>query len=288
MLRSGIALAFVLTLALSAQAAEPAATTRPARFKALYLTHSAGFNHPVLGLSEKILTEIGAKAGIDVVTHAGYKQKKEEIDLKFLTPEYMQQFDAIILYTTGELPLTDVQKKALVDFVKEGKALVGIHAATDTFYEWPEFKELMGAQFKTHSVNDNVVTIKIEDKKHPATRMLGDEWKIADEIYQTREPVDRQKFHVLMSIDTDKTDLAKQKMEKGKVYDMAWCREYGKGRVFYTALGHREDVWENPKFQQHLIGGIKWAMKAGRAEGKAAGGAKKAGGGKKAAAEKKE
>lgn len=259
----GMLVAMSLASGRALAADEKAKEAGPAAAKerhVLYLTHSAGFNHPVLGFSEKMLKEMGEKNGIKVTALEGYKQPKEKIDLKMITPDYLKQFDAVILYTTGELPLTDEQKKALVDYVKEGKALVGIHSATDTLYQWSEYMELMGAQFKTHAVNDDVVTIKIEDPEHPTVKMLAPEFKIADEIYQTRQPVDRKKFRVLMSIDTSKTNLEKQKMEKDKVYDMAWCRRYGKGRVFYTALGHREDVWTNPKFQEHVIAGIKWAM----------------------------
>jgi type 1 glutamine amidotransferase len=240
---------------------------QPARL--LYLTHSAGFKHGVLEFSEQVIAKIGKDSGVyDATCLAGYRQAKDQIDLSFLTPEYIKSFDAIVLYTTGELPMDDTQKAALVDFVKDGGALIGIHSATDTFYEWPAYKEMMGAYFKTHGVNDKPVTIRVLDKKHPATRMLGDEWVIADEIYLFRQPVPRDKFHILLEIDTAKTaDLAAHKMEPGKTYDVAWCREYGKGRVFYTSLGHRKDVWENPKYQAHLLGGIQWAL--GRAPGDA-------------------
>ncbi|HOW19057.1 MAG TPA: hypothetical protein PLC79_08470, partial [Phycisphaerae bacterium] len=90
--------------------------------KVLYLTHSQGFNHPVLGLTEKILPELGRKSGaFEVTCLAGYKQKPDQIDLSMITPDYLKQFDAIIFYTTGALPLKPEQKKAIIDFVKSGK-----------------------------------------------------------------------------------------------------------------------------------------------------------------------
>jgi hypothetical protein len=89
--------------------------------------------------------------------------------------------------------------------------------------------------------------------------MLGAEWQLKDEIYQFND-FDRDNVHMLMSIDTDKTDLKPQKMEPGKYYPVSWTRTEGKGRIFYTSLGHRLDVWENPLYQQHLLGGIAWAL----------------------------
>lgn len=252
-----------------AQEARPAdrAAARPCRV--LYLTHSQGYNHSVLGLSEKILTELGRKTNAFKLTAlAGYKQDPDKIDLSRITPAFLKQFDAIVFYTSGQLPLTDDQKKAIVDFVKSGKGFVGIHAATDTFREtpdaWPEFGEMIGARFKKHGPrNDVPVVITIDEPGHPVTRMLPAEWKIADEIYQFVEPVPRDKFRVVMSIHADKLDEAALKahaMQKGKTYEVAWCREYGKGRTFYTSLGHRDDVWTNPLYQEHLVAGIRWVM----------------------------
>ncbi len=259
---AGIA-AMLLTIGQAASGAETAA--KPKRI--LYLTHSAGFNHPVLGLSEKVLTELGEKSGAFKVTCLeGYKQKGDKIDLSMITPDYLKQFDGIVFYTTGALPLKDEQKKAIIDFIKGGKACVGIHAATDYSDRpgyWPEFVDLFGPRFKTHGGNDAPLVMKIEDPKHPATAMLPPDWKIADEMYQFIGPVPRDKFRILISVDTEKSDaaaLAKHKMEKGKVYEVSWCRRYGKGRMFYTSLGHREDVWQNKLYQEHLVAGIRWAL----------------------------
>lgn len=241
--------------------------------KVLYLTHSQGFNHPVLGLTEKILPELGRKSGaFEVTCLAGYKQKPDQIDLSMITPDYLKPFDAIIFYTTGALPLKPEQKKAIIDFVKSGKGFVGIHSATDYSKDpdyWPDFVDMLGPRFKTHGANDAPLFIRVDDPKHPATKMLPQEWKIADEMYQVIEPVPRDKFHILLTVDTEKSDpanLARNKMEKGKVYEVSWCRLYGKGRVFYTSLGHREDVWENKLYQEHLVGGIRWAMGEGPAD----------------------
>lgn len=258
---------FVAFAAVQRVTAEEPKTPAAKPHKVLYLTHSAGFNHPVLGLSEKTLAEIGEKSGAFKATCLeGYKQKADKIDLSMITPEYLEQFDAIIFYTTGELPLKPEQKKAIIEFVKGGKGFVGIHSATDYCPKpdyWPEFVDMLGPHFKTHGANDAPLFIKVEEPKFPATKMLPSDWKIADEMYQVIEPVPRDKFRILLTVDTEKSDpanLKKNKMEKGKVYEVSWCRDFGKGRVFYTSLGHRDDVWQNKLYQKHLLGGIEWAI----------------------------
>ena len=241
----------------------PAKSTQPK--KLLYWTYSAGFKHGCLGLSEQIVAKIGTDSGVyEATTNRGYVKRKDQIDLSHITPEYLARFDAIVWYTTGELPLNAAQKQAVLDFVKGGKALIGIHSAIDTFYKWPAYGELIGGYFKGHpwGAGDPPVTITVEDRTHPATTMLPAEWVIQDEIYQAGPPYSRKNMRVLMSLDTTKTDMNKKNLLYGKDgdYAIAWCRTYGKGRMFYTSLGHRNDVWTNPLYQKHLLGGIKWAL----------------------------
>lgn len=245
--------------------------------KILLLTHSQGYKHGSLPVAERVVKKVAEESGaFEVFSLEGYRQESEAIDLSMISAEYLAQFDAVMFYTTGELPLDDSQKKALIDFVKEGKAYIGIHSATDTFYTWKGYGELVGAYFAAHGPNQLTLNLKIEDGHHPATRMLGDSWEIADEFYRfgkasddEKRPVafSRDRLHILMSVDTERSDLSGQGMEKGGDYALAWCQNFGEGRSFYTALGHRDDVWENPVYQQHLLGGILWAL--GRREGDA-------------------
>jgi type 1 glutamine amidotransferase len=217
----------------------------------LYVTHSAGFKHSVLPLSEQILKEIGARQGFDVTATA---------DCSAISREGLGNYDAVVFYTTGELPISDEQKAALLDFVKSGKAFVGIHSATDTFYKWPEYGELIGAYFDGHPWHQQV-KIKVEDLKHPATSHLGESFTITDEIYQFRN-WSRASVHVLLSLDVNSVDLSKSGVHRlDKDFATSWCREYGRGRVFYTALGHRPEVWQDERFQRHLIGGLRWAVR---------------------------
>jgi type 1 glutamine amidotransferase len=222
-----------------------------AKHKVLYLTHSAGFKHDVLPVSEEIMKEMGERTGAFEVTATK--------DCSLISRDSLKQYDAVVFYTTGELPLSDDQKAAFLDFIKSGKGFVGIHSATDTFYKWPEYGELIGGYFDQHPWHQDV-TVNVEDNKHPATRHLGKSFQIKDEIYQFKD-FSRSRVHVLLSLDASSVDLTKPAVHRtDKDFALAWWRNYGKGRVFYTALGHREEVWRDARFQQMMIGALTWAM----------------------------
>ena len=222
-----------------------------AKRKVLYLTHSAGWKHDVLPLSEEIMKQLGERSGAFQATVTK--------DCSLISRDNLKQYDAVVFYTTGELPISDEQKAAFLDFIKSGKGFVGIHSATDTFYKWPEYGELIGGYFDQHPWHQDV-TIKVEDRSHPATRHLESSFKIKDEIYQIKE-FSRDRVHVLMSLDTSSVDLTLPAVHrKDRDFAIAWWRNYGRGRVFYTALGHRPEVWQSEMFQQHLLGALRWAM----------------------------
>jgi type 1 glutamine amidotransferase len=219
--------------------------------KVLYLTYSAGFKHEVLPLSEQILKQIGERSGAFEVTATQ--------DCSVLSREGLRPYDAVVFYTTGELPISDAQKAAFLDFVRSGKGFVGIHSATDTFYKWPEYGELIGGYFDQHPWHQEV-SINVEDQRNPATQHLGKTFKITDEIYQFRN-FSRSRVHVLLSLDANSVDLNKPAVHRtDRDFALAWWRNYGKGRVFYTALGHRSEVWEDKRYQQHLLGALRWAI----------------------------
>jgi type 1 glutamine amidotransferase len=262
--------------------------------KLLVITESKGFVHDVvrrgkdgsLCLVEKTFQDLAKKAGF-------FDVEVSQDSRKDLTAENLKNFDAVWFYTTGTLPISEVQKSDLLAFVRSGKGFGGSHSATDTFYNWPEYGELIGAYFDGHPWHQKV-TVIVEDKQHPATRHLGDTFEITDEIYQFRTPYSRDKLNVLMKLDpkfgvmsaaekealrnkaakleeAGKADAAKKLLQQieGKRpgvrrtdgdWALAWTREYGKGRVFYTALGHRAEVWNDPRFQEHVIGGLKYMM----------------------------
>jgi hypothetical protein len=216
----------------------------------LYLTHSAGFKHDVLPTSEQIMRELGQNSGAFEATVTQ--------DCSLISEASLKQYAAVVFFTTGELPLDDAQKKAFIEFVRSGRGFVGIHSATDTFYKWPEYLELMGGYFDGHPWHQEV-TVRVEDKTHPATAHLPASFAINDEIYQFRD-WSRDRVHVLLSLDPASIDLTKKGVKRtDKDFAVSWTKEFGKGRMFYTALGHEAAVWKDPRFQQHLVGGIRWA-----------------------------
>jgi len=221
------------------------------KLRVLYLTQSKGFKHQVLPESEKVMQELGEKHGFEVTI-------SQEAD-KAITPENLKNLDVIMFYTTGELPLSAEQKTALLNFVKSGKGFIGTHSATDTFYQWPEYGELIGGHFAAHPWNQFEATIKVEDRKFAATRHLPATFKITDEIYTFKE-FKPQLVHVVMRLDPAGLDLTKKDLEKvdAKDFPLAWWRNYGKGRVFYTALGHRPEVWHDERFQTMIVNAIRW------------------------------
>lgn len=217
----------------------------------LYFTYSQGYKHEVVPESERILVELGERSGRFRVTVSH--------DPSIIDAKRLAGYDAVVFYTTGELPIDERQKRDLLAFVEGGKGFVGIHSASDTFYQWPEYGRMLGGYFDEHPWNQEV-TVKVEDRKHPATRHLGERFVIADEIYQFKD-WSRADVHVLLSLDTASVDAAHPKVHrKDGDFALAWTRTQGKGRVFYSALGHRPEVWRDPRFQSFLIGGLQWAM----------------------------
>jgi type 1 glutamine amidotransferase len=272
-----IALAIGLTIgAVAAQA--------PAPKKLLFLTHAGLYKHTSLGPAEKAAIELGKTGGFDVTTVEGYKQEAATIDLAFLTPEYLAGFDGLMLMTNGNLPLTEAQRANLLEFVRGGKGLIGVHCAALTLYDYPAFGEMLGGYYRRSIKQNAIGVLKVEDANHPATRMLGGSWPVVDEFYlfgtapwdasRPKDNIDvlfghripmgfsRDRVHVLLSLDTEKTDIAGfPDVVRGGDYPQAWSRTYGRGRSFYTSLGHRDDIWSNdPVFRAHVQGGIRWAL----------------------------
>ena len=252
--------------------------------KLLFLTHAGLYKHTSLGPAERAVASWGPDAGYELTALQGYLQEREDLDLSIITVEYLAQFDGVMMMTNGNLPLDDAQKRALVNFVREGGAFIGVHCAALTLYNHPDFGEMLGAYFRRAVRQNHVFVLNVEDRQHPATRMLGGNWTVVDEMYQfgtsawspdrpeenvdvlfgNRIPVgfSRNRVRVLLSIDTRTTDIdGLEEIELGGDYPQSWVQEFGEGRSFYTALGHRDDIWStNPTFRAHVVGGIRWAL----------------------------
>jgi type 1 glutamine amidotransferase len=221
------------------------------RARLLYFTHSAGFRHNVVPASQDILKKIGATApGFDITATE---------DVSVFSPESLRRFAAVMFFTTGELPMSEGEKSALTRFVGAGGGFLGVHSATDTFYLWPEYLKLIGGYFNEHPWHQKV-TIEVADRSSPLVGFLPPSFSITDEIYQISD-FDHGGSHVLLRLDPSSVDLTAAGVHRRFYgWPLAWTRSYG-GRVFYTALGHEEAVWSDPRYQEMLHNAILWAMR---------------------------
>jgi uncharacterized protein len=226
------------------------------KYKMLVITQSKGFVHGsvkrkapgVLAPCEVSLSAIGAESGL---FDAECTQ-----DASVITPEKLKEVDIIFFYTTGALPITEPNFTAFQDWIKSGKAFIGAHSATDTFGNFKPYYELINGTFNGHPWGSGTtVTITNHDAAHPATKMFEPEFQWKDEIYQYKN-FDPKSVRVLQSLNMNK---CQPKMPWH--VPVCWVREYGSGRLFYTNLGHNEATWESPKFKEHLLAGIRWALK---------------------------
>jgi type 1 glutamine amidotransferase len=236
-----------------------AAQNQPRKKHVLCIGESRGYQHDTVSDGMATIWKLDQETGLwetFIRTDAQLITKKKlQANAKNL-----DYFDAVFFYTTGELDMDDEQKAALISFVKDdGKAFVGTHSATDTFYQWPAYGEMIGAWFNHHPWNQEV-GVKVEDRNFAATRHFPPEFKVADEIYQFKD-WSRDKVHVLMSIDTNTVDLTKKEvLRTDKDFAVAWTKTYGRGRVFYCSLGHRPEVWARDDIKKMWTEAIKWAI----------------------------
>ncbi|MDB5353865.1 MAG: hypothetical protein JWN24_318 [Phycisphaerales bacterium] len=231
--------------------------------KVLVFGRAAGFVHSSIPLGCKAVELMGKKTGAYEATTS--------YDPADFSADNLKQYDAIVLVsTTGEFlddkndkAATEARRSALIDFVKEGKGLVGIHAASDAYYNWPEYGEMIGGYFNGHPWGKD--TVKIDDPKSPITAGFdAKEFEIQDETYTfKKEPWSREKLHILTSLDVSKfssDDLQRENRPYDHDYGISWIHSFGKGRIFYCAHGHSEHVfWNTPMLQEYLAG-IQYAL----------------------------
>ena len=253
----------------------------------LVVSTTTGFRHSSIPTGKKIIGELAKSSGAFTVEFADLdtgtaefkgsdgKPDKDKINAAVkpvladkMSAEGLKKFDAVIFAnTTGDLPLPDPQ--AFLDWIKAGHGFIGIHAATDTFPGFQPYTEMIGGHFLRHGPQVEVEAIN-QDATCPSCKHLGKTWTVFDEIYQLKD-FKRENVHGLLTLDKHPNDKTPGD------FPVAWRKDYGKGRVFYTSLGHREDIWDatwtekkdgsrknSPEvakqFQQHILGGIRWAL----------------------------
>lgn len=226
-------------------------TVEPAKpRKALIFWRCGGFFHGSIRVGNVALKMLGEETGAyDAVVSD---------DPSMFARDKLKQFDAVIFNNTTKVKLDEAQRKALLDFVREGKGIVGIHAATDNFYDWPEGAAMIGGLFAGHPWHERVA-VKIDDPDHPVAAAFGKKgFYITDEIYQFRDPYSRDALRVLLSLDMSKTPAKGRRDDND--YAVTWVQQVGKGRVFYCSLGHRDEIFWNAQVLQHYLDGIQYAL----------------------------
>jgi type 1 glutamine amidotransferase len=245
--------------------------------KVFMFTKSQGFQHDVvarkkpdeLSMAEKIVTELGKENGFEVTCSK---------DGTLINPEHLAGYQVLYFFTQGELdapaektrdkaPAVDQEKRACVlDFIKNGGGFVGTHCGgADTWHNWREgntrpFLDVVGAEFRTHGAQQKS-TVRVVDSSFPAVQGWPAQFELNDEWYAYKGFMPN--IRVLMMLETEGMSGP---MYKRDDYPITWCSTFGEGRVFYTGLGHRDDVWTNPLYQKMVAQGILWAAK--KVEGK--------------------
>jgi hypothetical protein len=240
------------------QAAPDKALVQPAQpRKLLVFSLCLGYPHSSIPYVEKALEVIGQKTGAFEVTNS--------TDMNVFRPETLNQFDGVLFNNTTLLTFDDPElRKSLMDFVKGGKGVIGIHAATDNFYNWPEAAEMMGGVFDGHPwTAGGTWAFKIDDPTHAIMQAFeGKGFKISDEIYRIKQMNLRTNARVLMSLDmSDPATSQVEGLRPGEMdYPVSWVRTFGKGRVFYCSLGHNHPLLWNRMILQHYLAGIQFAL----------------------------
>ncbi|MDQ4054050.1 MAG: ThuA domain-containing protein, partial [Actinomycetota bacterium] len=214
--------------------------------KVLVFSETAGFEHGSIPVGRSAVCEVAGADGIAVDWTE---------DSAAFTPDTLAQYDAVVfLSTTGDV-LDGAQQTAFEEYIQGGGGYAGIHAASDTEYDWPWYGELAGAYFDSHPSNQDA-TAKVSDHQHPSTQGLPERWDRHDEWYNFRSNP-RGDVHVLATL--DETSYSPGNGAMGADHPTAWCHNYDGGRSWYTGGGHTNESYGEPLFRAHLLGGIKWA-----------------------------
>ncbi len=245
--------------------------------KLLVFCRSWGYKHSAIPYGARAIEIMAQKTGAFAATVT--------YDDELFEPEQLKQFDAVVLNNTNEevflpedfakLPAQEqvkarqrdeMLKKSFADFVRDGGGLAVIHAGVASFREWPEFGDIVGARFDNHPWGaGSTVVLRIEEPNHPLTAAFKEPWFIVtDEIYQVTAPYSRENLRVLVSVDPVRTRITPEQRQaihrEDMDFAMTWVKSYGKGRVFYCALGHQHELFWNPIVLQHYLDGLQFVL----------------------------
>jgi uncharacterized protein len=228
----------------------------------LVIGETKGWEHDSISAAMAAVYDMGKESGLwDTMLRTDTELLTKK-DFGGRNAKNLNYFDVIVFAsTTGELDMDDQQKKDMMSFIHDdGKGFVGIHAALDTNYKWPEYGEMIGGWFDQHPWMTFNAPIINEAPDFPAVRHFPKSFTKYDEIYQPKE-WSRDKVNVLLSLDATKLDYNNPRVHRqDHDFAVAWSKSYGKGRVFYSTLGHTEESWDDPDIKKMYFEAIKWAL----------------------------
>jgi type 1 glutamine amidotransferase len=256
---------------------EPRAKPHKSR-KLLVFSKTNGFRHASIATGKVMLEEMGRRTGAFEAVISD--------DLAQFESANLQHYDAVCFLSTTQSvfrPRPDEMNKMsneereaalqrdarlkenLLRFVKSGKGFVGIHAATDTCYEWPDYGRMLNGYFDGHPWTAKTdVSVKVEPgrESHPLVAMFeGRNVEFKEEIYQLKDPYDSRAVTMLLRLDTERTDMTRKGIKRtDNDFGIAWARHWDRGRVFYSSLGHNHEMYWHPKVVRHYLAGIQWAL----------------------------
>jgi type 1 glutamine amidotransferase len=250
----------LLLLGIAWSTACPAQSGGTAKKHLLVLGEEKGYRHESVSHAMATIERLGKQTGLwDTTIRTDTEvltKKKLEYNAKNLN-----DFDAVFFFTGGNLEMDAQQKADLLSFVREdGKGFIGVHSAAITWASWPEYVDMVGGTYDEHPWGTFNAPIVVEDPGFPGMQQWPRSFMLHDEIYQMKN-FSREKLHVLMSLDASKLDLNNPRVHRAdRDFAVAWVKTYGKGRVYYSTLGHPEDNWDDPRLQVMYTEAIKWAM----------------------------
>ena len=226
----------------------------------LVIGEEKGYRHEAVSHAMATMERLGTETGLWDTTlrtdTEALTKKKLEYNAKNLN-----DFDAVLFYTGGDLEMDAQQKADFISFVHDdGKGFIGVHSAAITFVDWPEYGDMIGGYYDEHPWLTFEAPIIVEDPSFPGMQQWPHSFILRDEIYQMRN-YSRDKVRVLMRLDVSRLDMKNKNVHRTDGdFAVTWAKMYGKGRVYYTTLGHVEENWDKPEFQQMITEAITWAM----------------------------
>ena len=222
----------------------PNGSTSTENSRILVFSKTAGFRHASIGAGIAAIQQLGQENGVLVTATE---------DGAYFRADSLKKFNAVVFLNTTNDVLNNEQQSAFEQYIRAGGGFAGIHAASDTEFDWPWYGKLVGAYFANHPKIQQA-SIVVKDKNHQATSFLPDRWERTDEWYNFKNINPDMK--VLATLDESTYSGG----TNGDNHPIAWYHEFDGGRAFYTALGHTEESYSEPLFLKHMWGGIVYAM----------------------------